>query len=232
MYMTPVSIVKPDSLLQITDENIRKAFENQAQLTKPLVVAIYNAGLDKLPLIDSLESLKDIKAIFEISPWLIEGEEYKRRKESRWYYNYQEPRPTPIKTVRLQAASGKADLLVYCGITHSYEEEQNWLALTYFGLVTVAFVPGQKIKLTTEVDLFFIDVRNGYMYGTYHDEIIERKNYVLMSYADSPKFEEVKRNQVKKLVPGMVKAVQRILDNDEFYLKEGAKKIQDMGKDD
>jgi len=230
MYMTPVSTVKPDSLLQITDEKIREAFESEPQLTKPLIVGVYNASFDDHPFLDSLEKLEDIKSLFEISPWLIEGEEYRRRKESRWHYRYQEPKPTPIKAVRLQAAKGKADLLVYCGVTHSYKEDPNWLAWTYFGLLTMAFIPGQKYRLTTKVDLFFIDVRNGYMYGTYHDEIVERKNYVHLSYSGSVRFEEKKRRQVEKLLPEMVKAVERVLDNDEFYLQTGQQKVKDLNE--
>ena len=38
------------------------------------------------------------------------------------------PVTTPIKAVRLEAAKGKADLLVYVGITHAYKEEPNFLA--------------------------------------------------------------------------------------------------------
>jgi hypothetical protein len=168
-------------------------------LTKPLVVALYNASFDDHAFIDSLEKLEDISSIFEISPWLIEGDEYRRRKESMWYYRYQEPKLTPLSETRFQAAKGKADLLIYCGITHSYKEEANWLAWTYFGLVTVAFVPGFKNKIATEVDLFFIDVRNGYMYGTYHDEIVKKRDYVKMDYSTSAKFDEDKKSQVEKL---------------------------------
>jgi hypothetical protein len=221
MFMPPVSMVKPDSLLKITDEDIRQAFALKPQLIKPLVVAIYNASFDDHALLDSIEKFDDIRSAFAVSPWLIEGDEYKFRKESPWYDRYREPRTTPIKAVRLEAAKGKADMLIYCGITHTYKEETNRLAWAYLGLITIPIVPGQQYKLRTEVDLFFIDVRNGYMYGTYHDEIIDEKKYVPITFSESAEFEEVKRNQVQKLMPGIIKAVQRILDNNEFYLKKG-----------
>ncbi len=227
MYMTPVSIVKPDSVLQITDEQIREAFKTQPQLTKPLIVALYNASFDDYPLLDSLEKLNSVSNAFTISPWLIEGDEYKTRSENPWYYHYREPSPTPIKAVRLQAAKGKADLLIYCGITHSYKENQNWLAWSYIGLITMGFVPGQKCRLTTSVDMFFIDVRNGFSYGTYHDEITEKKDFVRMSYSGSMKFEDKKRKQVMKLLPGMLKASRRILDNKAFYLEPASQKKTD-----
>ena len=222
--MTPVSMVKPDSLLQIDDQKIRAAFELQPQLTTPLVVGIYNASFDDHEFLDSLEELKEIESIFEISPWMVEGDNYEKRKQSRWYGSYNEPTPTPMQAVRLQAAKGKADLLIYCGITHTYKEDPNWLAWTYLGLITMAFVPGQKYKLTTEVDLFFIDVRNGYLYGAYHDEITEKKLFKRMSFSSSIKFDEKKSEHVNKLIPEMKNAVKRLLNNKKFYLNEDEEK--------
>lgn len=227
MYMTPVSIVKPDSLLQITDEQIREAFKTQPQLTKPLIVSVYNASFDQHSFLDTLEKLKEISSIFEISPWLIEGDEYRSRNENRWGDYYREPKATPIKAVRLEAAKGKADLLIYCGITHSYKEKSNFLAWTYIGLFTIGFVPGQSYKITTSVDLFFIDARNGYSYGTYHNEIEKKEDFVSVGFSNSDKFETIKREQVQKLLPDMTKATRRILNNKEFYLEPNSPKITD-----
>ncbi len=67
-YMPPISVVKPDSLLHISDEEIKEAFNMQPQLIKPLTLAIYNASVDETPLINSLEALDGINSIFEISP--------------------------------------------------------------------------------------------------------------------------------------------------------------------
>ncbi len=218
-YMTPTSMIKPDSLVQINEDDIRNAFNTKPQLTKPLIAAIYNAGTDKNALIDSIEKYTDIKSAFEISPWLMEGEEYKSRLENRWG-RYSEPRPAPIKAIRLEAAKGKADIVIYCGITHRYRQDANWLSWTYIGLLPAFFVPGQKCIMNSSIDIFIIDVRNGFMYGNYHDDVVDMKAYVTLSYDGTIEFENWKKIQENALLAGSAKAISRILNNPEFYLKK------------
>ena len=67
-YLTPVSMIRPDSLQKINDDDIRKAFENKPQLVKPLIVAIYNVGSVKTNFADSLRQIDFVKSVYAISP--------------------------------------------------------------------------------------------------------------------------------------------------------------------
>ena len=58
-------------------------------------------------------------------------------------------------------------------------------------LVTALFIPGINVELTTEVDLFFIDVRNGLLYASYHDEITHEKNFATIYYLN--KIDDIKK---------------------------------------
>lgn len=215
-YITPVSTVKPDSSFQITDDEIRKAFEKKPQLMKPLNVAIYFASYDKNSYADSLKRIPDLKNVFVIPPGLVEGDQYYKRRQYGWYSYYNPPRNTNIKQLRLYAAEGKADLLIFCGITHFYKERPNFLAYSYALLLTAFFIPGMNAELTTEVDLFFVDVRNGLLYATYHDEISHKNNYVTVFYQG--KIDKIKEQHVSSLLPGMIKTTREILEHPEFYI--------------
>lgn len=217
-YMTPISTVSPDSVYQITDDDIREAFKTKPQLTKPLIVAVYNASVEKNALPDSLEKLTDVKSVFEVSPWMLEGDNYKLRLENPWYGRYRDPNPAPMKAIRLEAAKGRADVVVYCGISHAVQQEGNWLAWSYVALVPMIFVPGQKCAIQSSIDVFVVDVRNGFMYGSYHEDVSDAKGYVRINYESTDEFREFKNKQVRKLIPGATKAIARILNNPEFYL--------------
>lgn len=184
-YMTPISMIQPDPLLNITDEDVRRAFETQPQLVKPLNVAVYKANFSDHAFIDSLKSIPDIVDVFEISPWLIEGDAYHNRRSNRWYRYYSSPSNTNVKQLRLVAAQAKTNLLIYCGISHTFKTKPNFLAWSYLALVTIFFVPGMEASITTETDIFFVDVRNGFLYGSYHDDTKLHKKYTTMHFEDS-----------------------------------------------
>ena len=86
----------------------------------------------------------------------------------------------------------------------------------------MGFVPGQKYHLTTSVDMVFIDTRNGYYYGTYHDETTVKGNYVSLAFHDSYRFNIKKQQQVEELLPGMLMAAKRILSNKNYYIDSAA----------
>lgn len=180
-------------------------------------IAIYNAGFLKNGYADSLKKIKDISNVFEIPPALIEGDKYYTRRQQGWYPYYEPPQNTNIGQLRLYAAEGKADLLIFCGITHYYKQRANFLAYSYALLVTTFFMPGLNAELTTEVDLCFIDVRNGLLYATYHDEITHKNNYVTVFYQDM--IDGIKDEHIKSLIPNMVKETEEILSHPEFYIE-------------
>lgn len=215
-YLTPVSTVKPATDFQITDESIAEAFQKRPQLTRPLNVAVYNANLTKNSYCDSLRHMDIFQNVFEIPPALIEGEQYYQRKQYGWYPYYRQPPSTNIQQLRLAAAEGKADVLIYCGFSHYYRQEPNPLGYSYILLVTALFIPGMNIELTTEVDLFFIDVRNGLLYASYHDEITHEKNYATVYYMN--KIDDIKEKHVQSLIPNMIKETKYILSRPEYYI--------------
>ena len=216
-YMTPTSMIQPDSLLDINDENIRKAFELQPQLFKPMNVAVYKAGFSDHAFIDSLKAMPGVANVFEISPWLVEGDAYHNRRSNRWYRYYNTPGSTNVNQLRYIAAQAKTDLLIYCGVSHTFHTKPNILGWTYIALVTALFVPGMEADITTEADIFFVDVRNGYLYGSYHDDTSFHKGYVTIYYHDS--LDEKVAELTGELIPGMVDATRNVINNEEYFLE-------------
>ncbi len=216
-YFTPASSVKNNFQKEISDDAIKKALEAKAQLTKPVTIALYGGGSSIKGLADSLKKIDLVKDVFEISPGLIEGDSYYRRSGNMWYDYYNAPVSTNIDQLRLTAAQGKSDLLIYCGVGHKYRSTPNFLSSSYVLLLTVLFVPGQDVELISNVDLFCIDVRNGFLYGTYSGKEIFKKDYVTLSYDRN--IDSIKDKQTDKMVPSLLKYVKKLLSREEIYIK-------------
>jgi hypothetical protein len=218
-YLTPVSSVNPGYQQTITDDEIRQAFENKPQLTKPLNIAVYDVGSVHSSFADSLQNIEFVKGVYEISPSLIENEDYYASRYRGWHGNYSSPPQTDTKRLRLLAAQGKADLLIILSPTHSYYEHTNFLAVTYFLLIPSLFVPGMDIEVNTEVDMFFIDVRNGFLYGTYHNKA-DFKNTFVNLYYWSDASDKVISKMVENMVPDMMRETREILSHPEYYITQ------------
>jgi hypothetical protein len=218
-YLTPISTVVPGYLQTITDDEIRAAFENKPQLVKPLNVAIYDVGSVGCHFADSLSKIDFIKGIYQIPPALADNNGYYSGRYRGWYSSYYSPPETDIMKLRLLAAQGKADLLIVLSPTHLYYERNNFLAATYFLLIPALFVPGKNAEITTAVDMFFIDVRNGFLYATYHNETILKKNYVNLFYQDVVN-QQIVPQQVESLVPDMLRETREILSHPEYYITQ------------
>lgn len=217
-YITPASAPRRNPQQQITDQEIQKAFEAKPQLVKPLTVAMYGGGSPVKGFTDSLQKIDGISHVFEISPGLLEGDRYYQQRGYRWHPYYEEPEHTDLPRLRLIAAQGKADLLIYCGASHIYRSHINFLGYTYALLLTMFFIPGNDAELTTDVDLFFIDVRNGYLYGTYHDQEIYTKKFVTIYHEDN--IDDIKNTQIAKIVPRLIVFTKDLLAQENIYLKE------------
>ena len=83
-------------------------------------------------------------------------------------------------------------------------------------LVTALFIPGIDVELTTEVDLFFIDVLNGLLYASYHDEITHEKNFATIYYLN--KIDDIKEEHMQSLIPRMIKETKDVLSRPEYYV--------------
>ncbi len=218
-YLTPISTVVPDSQMTITDEEIRAAFQNQPQLVKPLNVAVYDVGSVHSSFADSLKNIDFVRGVYEISPSLVDGADYYSGRYRNWYGRYTSPPQTDIKKLRLLAAQGKADLLIVLVPTHSYYEHSNFLAATYILLLPALVVPGQDLEIITDVDMFFIDVRNGFLYATYHNQAKYKNNFV--SFSDCAAAEDiVVPKQVENFVPDMIKETREILSHEEYFITQ------------
>lgn len=216
-YISPVSRPARQESLQVTDEDVKKALEIRPQMMKPLNVAIYKTGFVDHSFVDSLRAMPGIATVFELNPWLVEGEAYQNRRSNKWYGNSATPRSTDFKSLRLLAAQGRADLLIYCGISHELRSKANWLAFTYLAVLPALFVPGVQAQLVTEGDLVFVDVRNGFFYGSYHDITRVRWGHeTLLRYKG--KAEHELEDQAEVLIPGMLNAMSKILENENLYV--------------
>jgi hypothetical protein len=213
-YITPTSLIRPDSVQKITDDDIKNAYKNKAQLIKPIAVALYDLTSMNTDLADSLHNLIDIKSVYNISPVLM-GENYGNRY-SRWYSYYRDPSPVNMKQLRLLAAEGGADLLIVMSTSHNYHTSTNILSFSYFFLIPALFVPGLNCEMTTEIDLFFIDVRNGYLYGTYHDLSLYKNNFVTIYYEDNA--DKIARQELNKMMANTMKNIREILAEPRFYI--------------
>ena len=78
-------------------------------------------------------------------------------------------------------------------------------------------MPGMDADITTEADILFIDVRNGYLYGSYHDNASLHEDYVTIYYQDS--LDERVAELAAELLPGMVEATRNVINNEEFFLR-------------
>jgi hypothetical protein len=217
-YFTPVSSVRRDPQQQISDQEIQKAFLTKPQLVKPVTIALYGGGSSIKGFADSLKKLEQVKDVFEISPGIIEGDSYYQRRGYDWFVDFYGPGSVNLSQLRLIAAQGKCDMLVYCGISHKYRQETNWLAYTYVLLLTALFVPGEDAELISDADLFCIDVRNGFLYGTYTDEEVFKKNYVTLNFQSN--LDPIKDKQTGKMVPKLVNYVKELLGREEIYIKK------------
>lgn len=212
--MAPATMVRSDSL-QITDQRIREAFSATPQLPEPLTVAVYSAGAFRTSLSDSIRSVAGVRGVYEIAPVLVEEDRYYRSGRASWS-GYSAPPAAPLKELRYLAAQGHADLLVFFSATHRYEDEANWLAPTYALLLPAFFMPGRHGTLTTNVDVFFLDVRNGFLYSSYHDRVQTEKQYVTLGY-EHGEGKELAQQHVRELVPDVVDAARTTIHTDRFY---------------
>ena len=79
-------------------------------------------------------------------------------------------------------------------------------------------MPGIDVEVSTDIDLFFIDVRNGFLYATYHDDIVSKRRFVTLNYEGI--IEKMKNKQAQSLLPNMIKETRQLLSNPELYIKK------------
>jgi hypothetical protein len=66
--------------------------------------------------------------------------------------------------------------------------------------------------------LFTIDVRNGYLYGTYHDQEVYTRNFVTLYHQDA--IDNIKEAQIVRIVPRLAAFTRELLAQENIYLKD------------
>lgn len=211
-YLSAFSSVQADSLKQINDEDIRKAFEANPQITIPASIAIYNASQDKFPFQDSILTLPEIYRAVEISPSLLDPDAYYQSQYDTYWSRYNPtPKPIDLKKLRLYAAQTKSDLVLFISSSTTFNEDINILSPLYLGLVTIPFVPGQHAQLTTYLEAYIFDVRNGLLYSSYRDKRVLKKKYVRVNF--NQKIERYKNEQIQDMIPDFLGYVESTLNH-------------------
>lgn len=217
-YLSAYSSVQADSLKQINDEEIQKAFESIPQITIPATLAIYNASQDKFPFQDSVLTLSLIDRAIEISPSLLDPESYYQSQRDRYWNNYQtSPRPIDLKQLRLYAAQAKADMVLFVSSSSTFKQDVNVLSPLYAGLFTIPFVPGQHVRLTTYLEAYLFDVRNGMLYSSYRDKRELKRKFARVGFQG--KIDLYKNDQILDMMPSFLAHIESTLSNPALHLQ-------------
>ena len=169
----PTSQVRENDWQEITDEEIRNAFEADPQIRLPLRIAWYNLGTDTV--LDEISvSQYEVESSYSIPKTIIEGfgvgTGYSR-------YGYSEPTTVNLRALRLAAARAKCDVLVLVGSSFRGDTRPNLLAVFNILLLPMLFNPSVNISADYAVEMYVIDVRNEFLYGQIAydpDPIVER----------------------------------------------------------
>lgn len=216
-YLSAFSSVQADSLKQINDEDIKKAFEANPQITIPATIAIYNASQDKFPFQDSILTINEVQRAIEISPSLLDPKAYYQSQQNPYWSKANiTPAPIDLKKLRLYAAQTKSDLVLFVSSSTHVQEDINILSPLYLGIVTIPFVPGKNSSITTYLEAYILDVRNGLLYASYRDKRVTKKKFVRMNYVQ--KLDIYKEQQIHDMMPNFLQFVEATITNPTLHL--------------
>lgn len=192
------------------------------QITIPATIAIYNASQDKFPFQDSILTISEVHRAVEISPSLLNPDAYYRSQIDPYWSRYNStPSPINLKQLRLYAAQTKADLVLFVSSSTSFNQEANVLSPLYAGLVTIPFIPGLKVQLTTYLEAYVFDVRNGLLYSSYRDKRVMKKKFAKVNF--SQKIDRYKTDQIHKMMPDFLGFVQSTLNHPALRMSIASK---------
>lgn len=150
-----------DGAAEINDDDVRKAFEARPQMPGKVQVAYYTFDATKGDEIEAaLKSLPGVTGTYRIPSLLATGQ---RRFDERRPWD--PPAPFSLKKLRLLAARAHCDLLVVFDYAHRIDSSANGLAAFNVLLLPALFVPFLDVKVTSAMDSFVVDTRNGYLYA-------------------------------------------------------------------
>ncbi|MGE5430996.1 MAG: hypothetical protein ACM3QX_07980 [Syntrophomonadaceae bacterium] len=203
--------MKTDSLAKYSDNVIKNIYEAKPQMTFPIKLGFYTADKTLQLLEDSLSKINSVKKVYSLPETLV------RRDPPTYFTDYYDvvPGPVDLNQLRYLAAQGRTDLLLYCGASYEENVETNGWAWTNILLFPVLFMPSYHINIDAKAEIFLFDVRNNYLYlyKKFSNNFQER--YVKYSRTERDEREKIEEELIKELMPQIIQAVEKELNNPE-----------------
>jgi hypothetical protein len=194
-----------DAATEINDDDVRKAFEARPQMPEKARVAYFSFDPSKADAIDaSLRALPGVSGTYRIPALLATGQ--RRFDEPR---PWDPPAPFSMKKVRLLAARAHCDLVVVYDYGNRVEATPNALIAFSVLLVPTLFTPFLDVHVTSYVDSYVMDTRNGYLYA-HVDAMKEAREDRVTIYAAGG--ERIVLEQWPELLKETQAAVGRVLE--------------------
>ncbi|MCB9744009.1 MAG: hypothetical protein H6740_15520 [Alphaproteobacteria bacterium] len=145
---------------QIDDADILRAFEARPQLPEAPRVALYSFDADRaLALSERLSVVEGVAGTYTIPPFMVTG-------QRRFQEHAAAPtEPLSLEKLRLLAARAHCELLVVADHGWRRSQRANGLAAFNVLLLPALFTPFLDVELESYLDLYVLDVRNGFLYG-------------------------------------------------------------------
>ncbi|MBU1240716.1 hypothetical protein KKF84_12660 [Myxococcota bacterium] len=208
----PSRTFTPTNAREINDEDIKKAYMAKPQMLLPAALAFYNLTSDEREFEKGLSILPHVKSFYKIPSILVEGIPGSSR------YSRYEPKPAvSLKKLRLLGARAHADLLlIFSGTAHSEVSANPWVISSVL-LITPLFVPMYDIKVTMKVNVWLMDIRNGYLYKEISLSFSGEESYLTLYGIDKARdrilknlrgeyFPQVYKELAKSMASGVIQA--------------------------
>lgn len=220
-YVSPVSNIEYDVQdepeFQYSDSTIAKAFRTMPQINPPIKISIYNAGETVSHIAGDLDALTGVRNTSYITQGLIDFVKPAGSSNGRDYFGGFR-RTIRSMDLRAIAAQSHSDLILYVEPSHKVRTGANALSLTYAGILPIFFVPGNNVEVTSAVDVYLIDVRNGFIYSSYRNQTRAEKRFVRIGHRKHSD-ELIERNN-RVLLESVVGELERTLKNENYFAKK------------
>lgn len=217
-YVSPGSnveyVVQDEPEFQYSDSTIAKAFRTMPQINPPIKISIYNAGETVSHVAGDLDALTGVRNTTYITPGLIDFVKPAGSSNGRDYF-VGGRRTIRSMELRALAAQSHSDVILYIEPSHKVKTGANALALTYAGILPMFFVPGNNVRVTSTVDVYLIDVRNGFIYSSYKNRTNAEKRFVRIEHRKHSD-ELIERNS-RVLLESIVDELERTLKNENYF---------------
>jgi hypothetical protein len=213
--ITSQNIIQQDQVeYQYSDSTIAEYFEMMPQISVPIKISVFDAGPNPWHMAGDLETLEDVMHVNYITPGLlrITGT---IRESPFGYSNRYSTESVDLLQLRSLAAQSHSDLILYVQPTHEIKSGANALALIYVGLIPMFFVPGNSVEVESSVDVYLIDVRNGFIYTSFRNRTSAEKRFVKINF--NKHADELIADNSERLMESVVRELERSFGN-EFFL--------------